>query len=177
MKKIILGITSSIAAYKANDLIRMFVKADYSVFTVVTQNALQFVSPLTLETLSGNPVYTDSFSRDNREMAHINLKENASLFLIVPATANIIGKIANGIADDLLSTTFLSVDCPVMIAPAMNPSMWRHPAVQENIVKLKSWGVAVIEPDEGAVACGDVGKGKLAELQKIYEAAISAIKR
>ncbi len=177
MKKIILGISSSISAYKACDLTRLFVKGGYSVFAVLTQNAQHLVTPLTLETLSGNPVYTDSFVRDRREMGHIELKENAALLLVAPATANIIGKFAAGIADDLLSTTFLSVKCPVLIAPAMNPNMWTHPAVQENIARLKGWGISFVEPDEGLVACGDQGYGKLASIERIYEAAIHAIER
>ncbi len=176
MKKIILGVSSSIAAYKAYELTRLFVKNNYSVFNVLTANSLNIVTPLTFETLSGNPVYTDSFSRDRREMGHIELKENTDLFVVAPATANIIGKFAGGIADDLLSTTFLSVTCPVLIAPAMNPNMYNHRAVQENMLKLKSWGVKFIEPDTGIVACGDEGKGKLADIEKIYEAAVSAIK-
>ncbi len=177
MKKIILGISSSIAAYKACDLVRLFVKSGYSVFPVLTENATQLVTPLTLENLSGNPVYTDTFVDEKREMGHIELKEGASLFLVAPATANIIGKFAGGIADDLLSTTFLSVDCPVVIAPAMNPNMWNHPAVQENIKRLKSWGAIFVDPEVGEVACGDEGKGKLADIEKIYKVATGAIKK
>lgn len=176
MKKIILGISSSISAYKACDLTRLFVKSGYSVFPVLTENAVQLVTPLTLETLSGNQVFTDSFSKERKEMGHIRLKENASLFIVAPATANIIGKFANGIADDLLSTTYLAVTCPVIIAPAMNPDMWKHPAVQENISKLKSRGVIVVEPGEGPVACGDEGKGRLADIEKIFEVAVNAVK-
>jgi phosphopantothenoylcysteine synthetase/decarboxylase len=176
MKKIIFGIASSIAAYKACDLTRLFVKSGYSVFPVLTDNATHLIPPLTLETLSGNRVYTGTFIRDWNEMAHITLKEGASLFLVAPATANIIGKFANGIADDLLSTTFLSVECPVVIAPAMNPGMWKHAAVQDNIAKLKSWGVTVIDPEEGSVACGDEGIGRLAEIERIFEVAVNVIK-
>ncbi|MCP4133826.1 MAG: hypothetical protein GY754_22850 [bacterium] len=168
MKKIVLGVSSSIAAYKSYELTRLFVRNGYSVFTVVTENALHLVSPLTFETLSGNPVYTDSFSKDRREMGHISLKEDADLFLVAPATANALGKFAGGIADDLLSTTFLSMDCPVLLAPAMNPNMFNHPAVQENIKKLKSWGINFVEPAEGHVACGDLGRGKLANIEDIY---------
>lgn len=175
MKKIILGVSSSISAYKACDLVRLFVKAGYSVFPVLTENATRLVTPITLETLSGNPVYTDSFSLDRREMGHIELKEDASLLLVAPATANIIGKFANGIADDLLSTTFLSVTCPVLIAPAMNPNMWGHQAVRENIQKLKSWGVRFVDPMEGHVACGDIGYGKLADIETIYRVALDVI--
>ena len=177
MKKIILGISSSISAYKACDLTRLFVKAGYSVHVVLTENAKQLVTPLTLETLSGHPVYSDSFARDAREMGHIELKKDAALFLVAPATANIIGKFANGIADDLLSTTFLSVKCPVLIAPAMNPNMWAHPAVQENIKRLKSWGVTFIDPEEGKVACGDEGAGRLADIEKIFGIAKSALEK
>ncbi len=177
MKKIILGISSSISAYKACDLIRLFVKSGYNVTNILTENAKHLVTPLTLETLSGNPVYTDSFARKRREMAHIELKKDASLFLVAPATANIIGKFAGGIADDLLSTTFLSVKCPVVIAPAMNPDMWTHRAVQANINRLKSWGVIFVEPEEGKVVCGDEGTGKLADIEKIFETSINAINR
>jgi len=176
MKKIILGVSSSIAAYKAYDLTRLFVKDGYSVFAVLTKNALNLVSPLTFETLSGNPVYSESYAIERREMGHIELKKDASLFLVAPATANIIGKFANGIADDLLSTVFLSVPCPVVIAPAMNPNMYAHPAVRGNIEKLKSWGVKFIDPDAGVVACGDEGYGRLAEIDKIFQAAKDAIK-
>ncbi|MCP4726332.1 MAG: phosphopantothenoylcysteine decarboxylase [bacterium] len=177
MKKVILGISSSIAAYKACDLVRLFVKSGHSVYPVLTKNAAKLITPLTLENLSGNPVYSDTFVEEKREMGHIELKEEASLFLVAPATANIIGKFAGGIADDLLSTTFLSVDCPVVIAPAMNPNMWNHPAVQENIKRLKSWGAVFVDPDTGQVACGDEGKGRLADVDKIYKVAISAIKK
>ncbi len=175
MKKIILGVSSSIAAYKACDLTRLFVKDGFDVHHVVTSNALHLVTPLTLETLSGNPVYTDTFARERRVMGHIELKENAALFLVAPATANVIGKFASGIADDLLTTTFLSVVCPVLIAPAMNPNMYRHKAVQRNMATLKSWGVLFVEPTEGDVACGDHGYGKLADIETIFEAAKNAV--
>jgi phosphopantothenoylcysteine synthetase/decarboxylase len=176
MKKIILGISSSISAYKACDLMRLFVKAGYSVHPVLTENAERLITPLTLETLSGNPVYTDSFARDRREMAHIELKKDAALFLVAPATANIIGKFANGIADDLLSTGFLSVNCPVVIAPAMNPNMWNHRAVQMNIERLRSWGVIFVEPEQGEAVCGDEGTGRLADINKIFHTAQDALK-
>ena len=177
MKKIIIGVCSSIAAYKMYDLARLFKKDSYDVFVVLTENALNLVSPLTFETLTGNPVYTKSFVKEQREMGHISLKENASLLLAAPATANIIGKFASGIADDLLSTTFLSVSCPTLIAPAMNPFMYAHPAVQENIEKLKKWGVGFIEPATGIVACGDEGKGRLAEIEDIFKAAKDVIEK
>jgi len=175
MKKIILGITSSIAAYKACDLVRLFVKGGYSVHVIVTENALNLVSPLTLEVLSGNPVYSEQYAAERREMRHIELKTDAALLLVMPATANIIGKMAHGVADDLLSTTFLSVTCPVLIAPAMNPNMYNHPAVQENIAKLKSWGVKFVDPVFGEVVCGDEGAGKLADTEMIFRAAVDVI--
>lgn len=175
MRKIILGVSSSIAAYKAYELTRLFVKGGDNVFTVLTENSLHLVSPLTFETLSGNPVYTHSYSMERREMGHISLKDGADLMVVAPATANIIGKFASGIADDLLSTTFMSVTCPVLIAPAMNPNMYLHRPVQENIKKLKSWGYHFVEPDTGEVACGDEGTGKLAEVETIYRKALDVI--
>ena len=177
MKKIILGVTSSISAYKACDLTRLFVKAGYSVFPVLTENAAKMVTPLTFENLSGNPVYTSSFEGERRDMAHIELKEGASLFLTAPATANIIGKFAHGIADDLLSTTFLSASCPVVIAPAMNPNMWSHPALQKNIEILRSWGATIVEPEKGEALCGDEGIGRLADVQEIYEVSLSVLEK
>jgi phosphopantothenoylcysteine synthetase/decarboxylase len=175
MKKIILGITSSIAAYKSCDLVRLFVKEGCRVHAVLTEHACHLVSPLTLEVLTGNPVYTSEYSEERREMIHIELKTDASLLLVMPATANIIGKFAHGIADDLLSTTFLSVACPVLIAPAMNPHMYNHPAVQDNMARLKSWGVKFIGPVFGEVVCGDEGAGKLADVNEIFRAAVDAI--
>jgi phosphopantothenoylcysteine decarboxylase len=175
MKKIIIGISSSIAAYKACDLIRLFVKEGHAVHVVTTENALHLVSPLTLEVLSGNPVYTEQYSRERREMGHIELKTGASLYLVAPATANVIGKFAGGIADDLVTTTFLSVTCPVIVAPAMNPYMYNHPAVKENMAKLKSWGVRFIEPAAGEVVCGDEGTGRLADVEEIFKVSLNVI--
>jgi phosphopantothenoylcysteine decarboxylase len=175
-KKIILAVSSSIAAYKACDITRQFVKNGFDVQIILTKNSLELITPLTLETLSGNKVYTDLFVKENREMGHISLRENASLFLVAPATANIIGKFANGIADDLLTTTFLSVDCPVLIAPAMNPFMYKHPATKKNIKILKEWGIKFIEPASGHVICGDEGVGKLSSIEEIFNESIKIIK-
>ncbi len=175
MKKILLGISSSISAYKACDLSRLFVKDEYDVFCILTENATHLVTPLTLQTLTGNRVYTTSFAAQWREMGHIELKQDAMLYLVAPATANIIGKFANGIADDLVSTTYLAVECPVLIAPAMNPNMWCHPAVQDNVEKLKSRGVKFVEPGSGLVACGDEGKGRLASIEEIFRMAKDVI--
>ncbi len=176
-EKIILGVSSSISAYKAYELSRLFVKADYSVYVALTEHALNMVSPITFQALTGNPVFTDSVLWEDREMGHIALKDGASLFIAAPATANVIGKFANGIADDLLSTTFLALECPALIAPAMNPNMYLHPAMQANIERLKGWGMHFVEPDTGLVACGDEGPGKLADIEKIFEAAENVIKR
>ena len=175
MKKVILAVGSSISAYKSCDLARLFVKGGYDVFAVLTENATKLVSPMTLEVLTGNPVYTDKTLWEKHEMGHITLKDTAALFLAAPATANMIGKFANGIADDIVSTTFLAVTCPVLIAPAMNPNMYGHKAVQANIKRLKDWGFKFVEPDEGLVACGDEGIGKLADINTIYKAAVGVI--
>ena len=175
-KKIILGVSASISAYKAYELTRLFVKADYSVHVVLTDNSLNLVSPLTFQVLSGNQVFTDEVYWNDREMGHIELKENADLLVVAPATANIIGKFASGIADDMLSTTFLAAGCPVLVAPAMNPNMWKHPAVQRNVSTLKSWGVHFVDPAEGLAVCGDEGAGRLAEIETIFRAAENVIK-
>lgn len=175
MKKIVIAVTSSISAYKACDLVRLFVKDGFNVFVTITENACKLVSPLTFQVLSGNPVYTDETLWEKKEMGHISLKDNADLFLIAPATANIIGKFANGIADDIVTTTFLAMKAPVLIAPAMNPDMYSHWAVQENIQKLKSRGVLFVEPDKGLVACGDEGQGKLADVDKIHRVSLDVI--
>ncbi len=175
MKKIILGVSASIAAYKAYDLTRLFVKEGFSVYNLLTENSLHLVSPLTFETLSGNRVSIHSFSPEQHEMEHISLKQDAALFLVAPATADVIGKFANGIADDLLSTTYLSVECPVLLAPAMNPAMYNHPAVEENLARLKKRGVRIVEPQTGDVICGDEGKGKLADIEEIFRASLDVI--
>ncbi len=168
MKKILLGVSSSISIYKSCELARKYVKDGFSVHVIMTKNSTEMIRPLLFETITGNPVFTDSFVRDYKLMGHIKLKENASILVIAPATANIIGKIANGIADDLLSTTFLSVKCPVIAAPAMNPDMWGNAAVTHNIEILKKRGVHIVEPVEGSVVCGDEGTGKLADIEQIY---------
>jgi len=175
MKKVILAVGSSISAYKSCDLARLFVKGGYNVFAVLTENATKLVSTITLETLTGNPVYTDETLWEKHEMGHITLKDDAALFLAAPATANMIGKFANGIADDIVSTTFIAVACPVLIAPAMNPNMYSHKAVQANIKRLKEWGFKFVEPDDGQVACGDQGIGRLADINAIYKAAVDVI--
>lgn len=162
--KIVLGVSGGIAAYKAAELVRLLVKEGASVYVVMTANAKEFVTPLTFQALSGNPVYHEIFYPETASsMKHIQACENADLLIIAPTTANTLGKLANGLADDPLSTLFLAYSGPVMAAPAMNDKMWAHPAVQENIRKLRNRGVAIIEPEEGELACGTVGQGRLAE--------------
>lgn len=169
MKKIVFAISSSVSIYKSCEVIRRLVHLNYDVHTVMTENATELIRPLLFESLSGNPCFYDTFRRDAFSMKHISLKKDASLFVIAPASANIIGKCAHGIADNLLTTTFLAVECPVLIAPAMNPSMWNNPAVQDNIALLVSRGVHVVAPQSGLVACGDEGTGKLATVDDIVE--------
>ena len=165
---VVLGVTGGIAVYKACELLRLLQKRGIDVFVVMTQNACRFVAPLTFETLSGHPVAVDTFDRPQTwEVEHIALAKRADLFLIVPATANIIGKMACGIADDMLSTTVMATHAPVMIAPAMNTGMWENPAVQQNIKTLIMRGVHVVTPVSGHLACGDSGAGKLEDVEVI----------
>lgn len=168
-KQIVLGVTGGIAAYKACDLVSRLVKRGARVRVVLTENAMKFVPPLTFETLSGNPVYTDTFApRD--ALTHIALARWADAFVIAPATANCLAKLACGIADDLLSTTALAMTAPMLIAPAMNANMWRHPATQANLMVLLSRGARTVGPEAGRLACGDDGVGRMAEPQQIADA-------
>ncbi len=172
-KTIVLGVTGGIAAYKAAALTSKLTQAGASVHVILTENAGKFVQPLTFQALSHRPVYTDTFEEPNPEaIAHIDLADKADLVLIAPATANVIGKLANGIADDMLTTTLLATRAPVMIAPAMNVNMYAHPAVTANMQKLAAYGYRFIEPGEGLLACGWIGKGRLAEPEEILQAVI-----
>ena len=168
-KKIVVGVTGGIAAYKACDLVSRLKKRGAQVRVVLTEHACQFVQPLTFETLSGNPAYTDSFDR-KYEIGHVALAKWADLLLIAPATANCMAKMACGIADDLLSTTCLAVRCPMLVAPAMNSAMWRNPATQANLVLLRSRGVRFVGPKAGYLACGDDDVGRMSEPEQIAEA-------
>lgn len=173
---IVLGVTGGIAAYKACELLRLLQKQGMDVYVVMTKHAAQFVAPLTFETLSGHPVALDTFERPATwEVEHIALAKRADLFLIAPATANIIGKMANGIADDMLSTTVMATKAPVMIAPAMNTGMWENPATQQNIATLVSRGVHVVAPASGHLACGDSGAGKLEDVAVIAQRAMDVL--
>ncbi len=169
-KEVVLGVTGCIAAYKAVELVRLLVKSGANVQVVMTESAKEFVSPLTFQTLSGNPVITEMFKLHlEKEIGHISLAQKADILTVAPATANIIGKAAGGIADDMLSTVFMATKAPVLFAPAMNVNMWESPAVQKNISRLKSLGHAFVEPGCGDLACGVQGKGRLAELEEILE--------
>ena len=168
--KIVLGISGGIAVYKAAELVRLLVKEGASVYVVMTKNAKEFVTPLTFQTLSGNPVYHEIFDSETASsMKHIEACENADLLVVAPATANTIGKLANGLADDPLSTLFVAYSGPVMVAPAMNDKMWANSAVQENVNKLRDHDVTIIDPEDGQLACGVVGPGRLAEPENILK--------
>lgn len=169
-KKIILGISGGIAAYKCGELVRRLVKEGAEVKCVMTENASQFVTPLTLQTLSKNRVYSEIFEPvGSWNPEHISHSDWADAMLVAPATANIIGKFASGIADDALSTTFIAFDKPVFIAPAMNDKMYRSPVVCRNMEYLKSIGADFIEPGYGELACGTVGRGRMEEPENIVE--------
>ena len=168
-KNILIGITGGIAAYKICELIRMYRKARANVRVVLTPNALNFVTKLTLQTLSNNEVYVDNFEIDEYKPEHIALTE-ADIFVIAPASANTISKLANGICDNLLLSTACAFNKPFLIVPAMNTNMWENPFIQENLLKLKQNGYHILEPDEGYLACGTNGKGRMREVEEIFEA-------
>jgi phosphopantothenoylcysteine decarboxylase/phosphopantothenate--cysteine ligase len=170
-KKIVLGVTGGIAAYKAAELTRALIKAGAQVRVILTRSAEQFITPLTMQTLSQGPVYTDIFSPTGQyDLAHIALADFADAFVIAPATGNIIGKIASGIADDLLSTTIMAQCKPTLICPAMNDKMLANPVVQDNIRKLKNYGYEIMESGVGELACKTTGSGRLPEISAIIEA-------
>ncbi|RJQ65466.1 MAG: bifunctional phosphopantothenoylcysteine decarboxylase/phosphopantothenate--cysteine ligase CoaBC [Desulfobacteraceae bacterium] len=172
-KNIILGVSGGIAAYKSLELLRLFTKAGARVRVIMTRNARSFVGPASFEALSGRSVCTDLFERsDDAGIRHIEWAAGADLVVVAPATANIIGKIANGLADDALSTFLLAVTCPVMICPSMNTHMYENRAVQHNIARLKEIGYRVVTPSAGALACGTTGPGRLPEPESILETAI-----
>ena len=175
-KEIVLGVTGGIAAYKAVELLRLLTKAGANVHVIMTESAQEFVTPLTFQSLSMNPVSTSLFNLiSEREIGHISLADRADLCIIAPATANIIGKLAGGIADDMLSTTIMATRAPVLIAPAMNVNMYRNPLYQENEARLKRAGYLFVEPARGLLACGWEGEGKLQEPAVIYEEAVAAL--
>ena len=167
-KKILIGVTGSIAAYKAAFLIRLLVKNGAEVKVVMTELAKEFITPLTLATLAKNPVLIDFFNPENGDWNnHVDLGTWADAFVIAPATANTIAKMANGIADNLVVTTYLSARCPVIVVPAMDMDMYQHPSTQNNIEQIKSFGNIVLEPAEGELASGLTGKGRMEEPENI----------
>lgn len=171
-KTVVIGVTGSIAAYRAADLCSAFRKEGVECRVVMTHCATKFITPLTMATMTQHPVITDANVGDFADRPeHLALGDVADLFLVAPATANIIAKMAHGIADDIVSTTYISVTCPVLVAPAMNTRMWEHVTVQENIATLTKRGVKVLQPDDGFLACGDYGKGRLADPDVILDAA------
>ena len=169
-KKVIVGITGGIAAYKAAEFVRLLVKEEVDVHVVMTENAQKFIAPLTFQTLSGNPVVSDPFALlEDATIGHIALADLAELVVILPATANTIGKIANGIADDFLSTMVMATKAPVLFVPSMNVNMWENKALQKNIQTLLDMGYPLLEPGEGELACHWYGKGRLPELNEVVE--------
>ena len=169
---IVLGVTGSIGAYKAADLVRRLREQDCAVTCVMTKEAREFITPLTLEVLSERPVYTDLFSGHDPHVVHTTLADQAKLVLIAPATANLIGKLAHGIADDLLTCLVLATKAPLLLAPAMNVHMYHHPTVQDNIRMLRKLGHRFVGPAVGSLACGYEAIGHLAEVDEIVKAAL-----
>lgn len=171
-KSVILGITGSISAYKMAAVASMLIKLNCDVHVIMTQNSTEFITPLTFETLTGNKCLIGSFDRQEKEkleVPHIALAKKADLFLVAPASANVIAKIANGMADDMLTNTMLACTCKKMIAPAMNTYMFKNPITQDNILKLQKFGFEIIQPDVGLLACKDIGEGKLPDAEVIVE--------
>ncbi|HDK7167164.1 TPA: bifunctional phosphopantothenoylcysteine decarboxylase/phosphopantothenate--cysteine ligase CoaBC [Clostridium botulinum] len=175
-KCVVLGVTGGIASYKALDIVSKLKKLNYDVNVIMTKSALQFIHPLPFQSLSGNMVSKDMFEEPKAfEIQHISLAKKADMILVAPATANIIGKVANGIADDMLSTTIMAATCPVVFVPAMNTNMYKNSIVKNNIEKLKGFGYEFINPISGRLACGDVGEGKMADTEDIVEIADSML--
>ena len=171
-----LGVCGGIAAYKAVEVLRGLQKAGCVVRVAMTRRACEFVQPLTFRALSGSHVVVDDYAPDNPDpIAHITFSQTADLLVVAPATANIIAKFANGVADDFLSSTYLACSAPVLIAPAMNTTMWEHPATQRNLQQLRSDGVQIMEPDAGEMACGTIGPGRLSEPERIVAAALEIL--
>ncbi len=175
-KHVVLGVTGGIAAYKACEVVSRLRKLHAEVDVIMTQNAAKLVQPLTFETLSNRPVCIDTFSRtESWDVKHISLAQKADIMVVAPATANIMAKMAHGIADDMLSTTLLATKAPVLIAPAMNTGMWTNEATQQNLAVLRSRGIQTVGPDSGFLACGDTGSGRMSEPAEIVEAIVSIL--
>ncbi len=175
-KHIVLGVTGSIAAYKIASLASMLVKRKASVTVIMTQNATNFINPITFETLTGNKCLVDTFDRNFQySVEHVSLAKQADVFLVAPASANVIAKAAHGLADDMLTTTLLACQCPKIFAPAMNTRMYQNPVVQDNMEILRRYGMEVISPAVGYLACGDTGEGKMPEPELLLEFIIKAL--
>jgi phosphopantothenoylcysteine decarboxylase/phosphopantothenate--cysteine ligase len=176
LARVVLGVSGGIGAYRAAEVLRELQRRGHDVRVVMTQNATRFVSPMTFEALSRQPVFVDAFALGaDASMRHISFADEAELLLVAPATANVLGKFARGIADDALSTLYLATKAAVVVAPAMNVNMFEHPAVIENLATLRGRGVRVVEPGEGYLACGWLGKGRLADVKQIADAAQAAL--
>ena len=176
--KIVLGVCSSISIYKACEIVRGFQREDFRVQVIMTKNASRFISPLLFGALSGQKVLLDFFQpQEKQEISHVALAQEASLLVVAPATANIIGKFASGIADDFLSTFYMAVSCPVLVAPAMNEAMYFQRQTQDNILKLKASGVRFIEPEKGYLACQKEGWGRLASVEKIVQEGLKLVRK
>lgn len=176
-RRVAIGVTGGIAAYKAAEVLRGLQRAGCSVRVCMTKRACEFITPLTFRALSGSHVIVDDYAPDNPDpIAHITFSQTIDLLLVAPATADIIAKFANGIADDFLSTTYLAANAPVLIAPAMNTTMWNHPATRRNVERLRADGVHFVEPDTGEMACGTVGPGRLSEPERIVTAALAILR-
>src|SRR5579872_6394521 len=175
-RRVLLIVGGGIAAYKALELTRLLRKADIAVRPILTRAGAAFVTPLSLSALAEDKVYDDLFSlTDEAEMGHIELSRSADLVVVAPATADLMARAAAGIADDLAATTLLATDKPVLMAPAMNVRMWTHAATQRNLVRLKADGVTIVGPDDGAMACGEFGPGRMAEPEAIFAAILAAL--
>lgn len=169
-KSIIIGVSGGIAAYKTAYLVSALSKTEADVNVIMTENACEFISPLVFETLTENKCYVDTFDRNFKfDVEHISLAKKADIFMIAPATANVIAKVANGIADDMLTTTFLASKCKKIVSPAMNTAMFENQITQDNISKLKKYGIGVVEPQNGLLACGDTGAGKMPEPDFLFD--------
>lgn len=177
-KTVVLGVTGSIAAYKMANVASMLVKLGAEVHVVMTENATNFINPITFETLTNHKCLVDTFDRNFQfHVAHVSLSKQADVFLVAPATANIIGKMVNGIADDMLSTMVLAAKCPILVAPAMNTNMYENRIVQDNLSKLSQYGMTVIPPDTGRLACRDVGAGKMPKEETLVQYVLREIAR
>lgn len=175
-KTVVLGITGSIAAYKMANVASMLIKMHCDVHVIMTRNATNFINPITFETLTNNKCLVDTFDRNFQfHVAHVSLAQKADLFMVAPASANIISKMAYGLADDMLSTTILAAECPKIVVPAMNTHMYENPIVQDNLRKLERFGMQIVEPDSGMLACRDTGKGKLPKEEVLVEHILHAI--